>query len=132
MAGDEAALPADIEAAALIPAPPEEVFEFLRTAAAKFGVGFWGPGAGIIHQVALEHYAFPGQLIVGTDSHTPNAGGLGACAVGVGGADRLEQRRGVAGALHDVVPGLVQQAREPFAQEHVVVGDDDPARDACR
>jgi aconitate hydratase len=73
----------------------QEVFEFLRTAAAKFGVGFWGPGAGIIHQVALEHYAFPGQLIVGTDSHTPNAGGLGACAVGVGGADAVEVMAGL-------------------------------------
>src|SRR5262249_29057945 len=68
----------------------QEVYEFLRTAAAKFGVGFWGPGAGIIHQVALEHYAFPGELIIGTDSHTPMAGGLGACSVGVGGADAVE------------------------------------------
>ena len=51
---------------------------------------FWEPGAGIIHQVVLEHYAFPGELIIGTDSHTPNAGGLGACAVGVGGADAVE------------------------------------------
>src|SRR5499433_1462393 len=67
-----------------------EVYDFLRTAAAKYGVGFWGPGAGIIHQVALEQYAFPGELIIGTDSHTPNAGGLGACSVGVGGADAVE------------------------------------------
>jgi len=67
-----------------------EVYEFLRAAAAKYGVGFWGPGAGIIHQVVLENYAFPGELIIGTDSHTPNAGGLGACAVGVGGADAVE------------------------------------------
>src|SRR6266849_3394194 len=67
-----------------------EVYDFLRTAAAKYGVGFWGPGAGIIHQVALENYAFPGELMIGTDSHTPNAGGLGACAVGVGGADAVE------------------------------------------
>ena len=73
----------------------DEVYQFLRTAAAKFGVGFWGPGAGIIHQVALEHYAFPGQLIVGTDSHTPKAGGLGACAVGVGGADAVEVMAGL-------------------------------------
>ena len=65
----------------------EEVYGFLRTAAAKFGCGFWGPGAGIIHQVMLEQYAFPGALIIGTDSHMPNAGGLGACSVGVGGAD---------------------------------------------
>ena len=68
----------------------EEVYDFLRSAAAKYGAGFWGPGAGIIHQVVLEHYAFPGELIIGTDSHTPNAGGLGACAIGVGGADAVE------------------------------------------
>jgi aconitate hydratase len=68
----------------------KEVYDFLRSAAAKYGLGFWGPGAGIIHQVVLEEYAFPGQLIIGTDSHTPNAGGLGACAVGVGGADAVE------------------------------------------
>jgi aconitate hydratase len=67
-----------------------EVFDFLRTAAAKYGCGFWEPGAGIVHQVVLENYAFPGALIIGTDSHTPNAGGLGACAVGVGGADAVE------------------------------------------
>src|SRR5258705_6606904 len=67
-----------------------EVYDFLRSAAAKYGAGFWGPGAGIIHQVVLEQYAFPGALIIGTDSHTPNAGGLGACAVGVGGADAVE------------------------------------------
>ncbi len=67
-----------------------EIYRFLRAAAAKYGAGFWGPGAGIIHQVVLESYAFPGTLIVGTDSHTPNAGGLGACAVGVGGADAVE------------------------------------------
>jgi aconitate hydratase len=67
-----------------------EVFDFLRTAAAKYGCGFWEPGAGIVHQVVLENYAFPGVLIIGTDSHTPNAGGLGACAVGVGGADAVE------------------------------------------
>jgi aconitate hydratase len=67
-----------------------EVYDFLRSAAAKYGAGFWGPGAGIIHQVVLEQYAFPGELIIGTDSHTPNAGGLGACAVGVGGADAVE------------------------------------------
>ncbi|MCG8546344.1 MAG: aconitate hydratase [Alphaproteobacteria bacterium] len=68
----------------------QEVYDFLRSAAAKFGAGFWGPGAGIIHQVILENYAFPGAMIIGTDSHTPNAGGLGACAVGVGGADAVE------------------------------------------
>jgi aconitate hydratase A / 2-methylisocitrate dehydratase len=73
----------------------KEVYEFLRSAAAKYGAGFWGPGAGIIHQVVLENYAFPGELIIGTDSHTPNAGGLGACAVGVGGADAVETIAGL-------------------------------------
>ncbi len=72
-----------------------EVYAFLRAAAAKYGCGFWEPGAGIIHQVVLENYAFPGQLILGTDSHTPNAGGLGACAVGVGGADAVEAISGL-------------------------------------
>ncbi|MBI1818077.1 MAG: aconitate hydratase [Deltaproteobacteria bacterium] len=73
----------------------KEVYEFLRSAAAKYGAGFWGPGAGIIHQVVLENYAFPGELIIGTDSHTPNAGGLGACSVGVGGADAVEVMAGL-------------------------------------
>ena len=67
-----------------------EVYDFLRSAAARYGAGFWEPGAGIMHQVVLENYAFPGALIIGTDSHTPNSGGLGACAVGVGGADAVE------------------------------------------
>jgi aconitate hydratase len=73
----------------------QEVYDFLRSAAAKYGAGFWGPGAGIIHQVVLEHYAFPGELIIGTDSHTPNGGGLGACAVGVGGADAVDVMAGL-------------------------------------
>jgi aconitate hydratase len=72
-----------------------EVYEFLRRAAAKYHCGFWGPGAGIMHQVVLENYAFPGELIIGTDSHTPNGGGLGACAVGVGGADAVEAMAGL-------------------------------------
>ena len=72
-----------------------EVYDFLRDASSKFGVGFWAPGAGIIHQVVLENYAFPGALMIGTDSHTPNAGGLGACAVGVGGADAVEVMAGL-------------------------------------
>jgi aconitate hydratase len=71
-------------------ADSKEVYDFLRSAAAKYGCGFWEPGAGIIHQVVLENYAFPGCMIIGTDSHTPNGGGLGACAVGVGGADAVE------------------------------------------
>ena len=72
-----------------------EVYGFLRSASARYGVGFWEPGAGIIHQVNLENYAFPGQVIIGTDSHTPNAGGLGACSVGVGGADAVEVMAGL-------------------------------------
>ena len=72
-----------------------EVYDFLKSAAARYGAGFWAPGAGIIHQVILEEYAFPGALIIGTDSHTPNAGGLGACAVGVGGADAVEVMAGL-------------------------------------
>ncbi|VAX14882.1 Aconitate hydratase, partial [hydrothermal vent metagenome] len=68
----------------------EEVYDFLRTVSAKYGIGFWRPGSGIIHQVALENYAFPGQMIIGTDSHTPNAGGLGSIAIGVGGADAVD------------------------------------------
>jgi aconitate hydratase len=72
-----------------------EVYDFLRSAAAKYGAGFWEPGAGIIHQVVLENYAFPGELMIGTDSHTPNGGGLGACAVGVGGADAVETIAGL-------------------------------------
>ncbi len=67
-----------------------EVYEFLAAAAAKYGMGFWKPGSGIIHQVILENYAFPGGLIIGTDSHTPNAGGLGMVAIGVGGADAVD------------------------------------------
>src|SRR5258705_4981408 len=68
----------------------QEVYDFLRSAAAKYGAGFWGPGAGIIHQVVLEQYAFPGALIIGTDSHTPNAGGLRGCALRVRGAHAVE------------------------------------------
>ena len=67
-----------------------EVYEFLASAANKYGMGFWKPGSGIIHQVVLEHYAFPGGLMIGTDSHTPNAGGLGMLAIGVGGADAVD------------------------------------------
>ena len=72
-----------------------EVFKFLQSAAAKFGCGFWKPGAGIIHQVVLENYAFPGGLMIGTDSHTPNAGGLGMIAIGVGGLDAAETMAGI-------------------------------------
>ena len=79
-----------------------EVYEFLKSAAAKYGMGFWKPGAGIIHQVVLENYAFPGGLMLGTDSHTPNAGGLGMLAIGVGGADAA-----------DVMLGLPWELRYP-------------------
>jgi len=72
-----------------------EVFQFLQSASRKYGCGFWKPGAGIIHQVVLENYAFPGGLMIGTDSHTPNAGGLGMVAVGVGGVDAAETMAGM-------------------------------------
>lgn len=71
-----------------------EVFDFLSQVSAKYGIGFWKPGSGIIHQVVLENYAFPGGLMIGTDSHTPNAGGLGMAAVGVGGADAVDVMAG--------------------------------------
>ena len=73
----------------------EEVFNFLESASSRYGIGFWKPGAGIIHQVVLENYAFPGGLMIGTDSHTPNGGGLGMLAIGVGGADASEVMAGL-------------------------------------
>lgn len=79
-----------------------EVFNFLSSCASRYGIGFWKPGAGIIHQVVLENYAFPGGLMIGTDSHTPNAGGLGMVAVGVGGAD-----------ASDVMAGLEWEVKNP-------------------
>lgn len=80
----------------------QEVFEFLASASSRYNIGFWKPGAGIIHQVILENYAFPGGLMIGTDSHTPNAGGLGMCAVGVGGSD-----------ASDVMVGLPWEVKNP-------------------
>jgi len=80
----------------------KEVYDFLCSAAAKYGMGFWKPGSGIIHQVVLEKYAFPGALMIGTDSHTPNAGGLGMLAIGVGGADAA-----------DVMAGLSWEVKAP-------------------
>merc|ERR1719513_333097 len=68
----------------------QEVYNFLQTAGAKYGVGFWKPGSGIIHQIVLENYAFPGVMLIGTDSHTPNGGGLGSICIGVGGADAVD------------------------------------------
>ena len=73
----------------------KEVFDFLATSAKKYGMGFWKPGSGIIHQVVLENYAFPGGLMIGTDSHTPNAGGMGMLAIGVGGADAVDVMAGM-------------------------------------
>lgn len=73
----------------------QEVYDFLKSVSNKYGIGFWKPGAGIIHQVVLENYAFPGGMMVGTDSHTPNAGGLGMIAVGVGGADAVDVMTGM-------------------------------------
>ena len=73
----------------------EEVYDFLRDVSSRYGIGFWKPGAGIIHQVVLENYAFPGGMMVGTDSHTPNAGGLGMIAIGVGGADAVDVMAGI-------------------------------------
>ncbi len=81
--GAEKDLPVSLEA-------NKEVYDFLKSVSRKYHIGFWGPGAGIIHQVVLENYAFPGGMMVGTDSHTPNAGGLGMVAVGVGGADAVD------------------------------------------
>ncbi|MBQ9660557.1 MAG: aconitate hydratase [Bacteroidales bacterium] len=72
-----------------------EVYDFLASASARYGIGFWKPGAGIIHQIVLENYAFPGGMLVGTDSHTPNAGGMGMLAIGVGGADAVDVLTGM-------------------------------------
>lgn len=77
----------------------KEVYDFLSSVSDKYGIGFWKPGAGIIHQVILENYAFPGGLMIGTDSHTPNAGGLGMIAIGVGGADACDVMAGLAWEL---------------------------------
>lgn len=100
---DQAAVPASVHCDHLIRADEgaekdlpvaleanKEVYDFLKSVSRKYHIGFWGPGAGIIHQVVLENYAFPGGMMVGTDSHTPNAGGLGMVAVGVGGADAVD------------------------------------------
>ncbi|MDB0005938.1 aconitate hydratase [Ilumatobacteraceae bacterium] len=104
---DEAAVPSTVHCDHLIQAKVgaqidlgvavetnNEVYEFLRTVSARYGLGFWGPGSGIIHQVVLENYAFPGGMMIGTDSHTPNAGGLGMVAIGVGGADAVDVMTG--------------------------------------
>ncbi len=82
-----------------------EVYAFLRSVANKYGIGFWGPGSGIIHQIIIENYAFPGGMLIGTDSHTPNAGGLGMLSVGVGGADAVDVMAGMDWELS--WPGLI-------------------------
>ena len=105
---DEAAVPSTVHCDHLIQAykgakediatatkTNEEVYNFLRDVSSRYGIGFWQPGAGIIHQVVLENYAFPGGMMVGTDSHTPNAGGLGMVAIGVGGADAVDVMTGM-------------------------------------
>lgn len=112
---DEAAVPSTVHCDHLIRASEgmskdmkvamkenDEVFNFLQTVSSRYGIGFWKPGSGIIHQVILENYAFPGGLIIGTDSHTPNAGGLGMLAVGVGGSD-----------ASDVMAGLPWEVKNP-------------------
>ena len=86
--GAEKDLPAALEA-------NKEVYDFLESASAAYGIDFWHPGAGIIHQIVLENYAVPGQMMIGTDSHTPNAGGLGMLAIGVGGADAVDVMTGM-------------------------------------
>ena len=109
---DRAAVPASVHCDHLIPAKTDaasdlasaqtanqEVYAFLASVANKYGLGFWKPGAGIIHQVVLENYAFPGGMMIGTDSHTPNAGGLGMVAIGVGGADAVDVMAGMAWEL---------------------------------
>lgn len=73
----------------------QEVYNFLSTAGAKYGVGFWKPGSGIIHQIILENYSYPGVMLIGTDSHTPNGGGLGGICIGVGGADAVDVMAGI-------------------------------------
>lgn len=112
---DEAAVPSTVHCDHLIQAyqgkekdmaasnkTNDEVYNFLATTSSRYNIGFWKPGAGIIHQVILENYAFPGGLMIGTDSHTPNAGGLGMCAVGVGGSD-----------ASDVMVGLPWEVKNP-------------------
>ncbi|HOW32447.1 MAG TPA: aconitase family protein, partial [Bacteroidales bacterium] len=83
----------------------KEVYDFLESVSAKYGIGFWKPGAGIIHQVVLENYAFPGGMMIGTDSHTVNAGGLGMIAIGVGGADAMDVMAGMPWELK--MPNLI-------------------------
>ncbi len=104
----------------------KEVYDFLASVSNKYGIGFWKPGAGIIHQVVLENYAFPGGMMIGTDSHTPNAGGLGMIAIGVGGADASDVMSGLAWELK--MPRLIgvkltgKLSRLGFGQRRYSVG----------
>ena len=84
-----------------------EVYDFLSSVSKKYGIGFWKPGAGIIHQVILENYAFPGGMMIGTDSHSVNAGGLGMVAIGVGGADAVDVMAGM--PWEYLMDGLLQK-----------------------
>ena len=129
-----------------------EVFDFLRDVSNKYGIGFWKPGAGIIHQIVLENYAFPGGMMIGTDSHTVNAGGLGMVAIGVGGADAVDVMAGLAwelkmpkligiklagklnGWTHLLRPGLAKRAsgsRRPPAAARFTAAGPSRSRDAC-
>lgn len=88
------------------------MYNFLSTAGAKYGVGFWKPGSGIIHQIILENYAFPGLLMIGTDSHTPNGGGLGGLCIGVGGADAVDVMANIPWELK--CPKVCKKNKIPF------------------
>lgn len=83
----------------------KEVYDFMSSACKRYNMGFWKPGAGIIHQIVLENYAYPGGMMVGTDSHTPNAGGIGMVAIGAGGADAVDVMAGLPFEL--TAPGVI-------------------------
>ena len=107
----------------------KEVYDFLKSVASKYGIGFWKPGAGIIHQVVLENYAFPGGMMVGTDSHTPNAGGLGMIAIGVGGADAVDVMTGMEWELK--MPTICNMGAEVGATTSVFPYDEEMKRYLC-
>ncbi len=94
-----------------------EVYDFLQSASARYGIGFWKPGSGIIHQVVLENYAFPGGMMIGTDSHTPNAGGLGMIAVG-----RRRRRRGRRDGRLPLGGAAAQAGRRPAHRDRSRAG----------
>ena len=97
-----------------------EVFNFLESVSNKYGIGFWKPGAGIIHQVVLENYAFPGGMMIGTDSHTVNAGGLGMLAIGVGGADAVDVLKSGLENLSSVCDHVGQVMEQKVADYHAL------------